>query len=78
MTILLHGVQISPDKNVNCPCTTAAVEPQQHKPEAHYKATSRRITVHSALARTWNAKSRGLPYPLNRWASLCCANLPGD
>jgi hypothetical protein len=24
MTILSHGVQISPDKNVNCPCTTAA------------------------------------------------------
>lgn len=24
MTLLLHGVQISPDKNVNCPCTTAA------------------------------------------------------
>jgi hypothetical protein len=24
MTILSHGAQISPDKNVNCPCTTAA------------------------------------------------------
>ena len=24
MTILLHGAQISPDKNVNSPCTTAA------------------------------------------------------
>jgi hypothetical protein len=24
MTILSHGVQISPDKNVNFPCTTAA------------------------------------------------------
>jgi hypothetical protein len=24
MTILSHGVQISPDKSVNCPCTTAA------------------------------------------------------
>jgi hypothetical protein len=24
MTVLSHGVQISPDKSVNCPCTTAA------------------------------------------------------
>ncbi len=24
MTVLSHGVQISPDKNVNSPCTTAA------------------------------------------------------
>ena len=24
MTILSHVAQISPDKNVNCPCTTAA------------------------------------------------------